>query len=417
MSTTTIVFGKVFEYDFLSGWIRFKRLEKNLTQEALAYGICSVSHLSYFENGKKKLRPELIESLLSKLELSAITGEQHIGQLRQLFYKLLFQIESFDTENATKTYEELKKLEGFLVQSPYHLEYKLYDLLYQGLVQKKSYSEINPTLKILERTLNAFSNELKSLYHLLYGVSSFKYVSHSIGIEHLKKALDFHESPWVHYRLGFSYCFDNKPLKGIQHLNIALKNYEMNGLYLNALWCHNFLGICYTYLKSYDESKAHFEAALNGALHFGLNEPLSHIYTNLSNLYLQKEDYVKSLEYSGKVMDFPNHLLVSVHNAIEAHIALNQIDECKKLLDIYLSDKYKSSKYYLFLKFDYLRLFSFESDEFYETTTKEILPYFESIDYIEICNEIRLCLIKYLEANRRYKEANNIYKVLFDEFS
>ena len=65
MKSTLEVLGEELEYDFLSAWIKYTRMKNSLL-----HGTCSVSHLSYFKNGKKHLRKETIEILLRKLNVS-----------------------------------------------------------------------------------------------------------------------------------------------------------------------------------------------------------------------------------------------------------------------------------------------------------------------------------------------------------
>lgn len=83
MKGTVKIFGENIEYDFISAWIKYTRLQKEYTQEYLAHGICSTSHLSYFENGRKTLRPEIIEALLDKLGIHKIEKIVNIGLIRQ----------------------------------------------------------------------------------------------------------------------------------------------------------------------------------------------------------------------------------------------------------------------------------------------------------------------------------------------
>ena len=55
---------------FTGAWVKYLRLEKGYTQGYVAHGICSISHLSYFENGKKKLHDDQIAAVLKKLDVS-----------------------------------------------------------------------------------------------------------------------------------------------------------------------------------------------------------------------------------------------------------------------------------------------------------------------------------------------------------
>src|SRR5690349_13076615 len=98
MESTIVVLGKELEYDFLSAWIKYTRIKNGYSQEALAHGICSISHLSYFENGKKRLRKEIIEALLKRLNIEKIDKLASIGLVRQKLNTMMNDIESFNYE-------------------------------------------------------------------------------------------------------------------------------------------------------------------------------------------------------------------------------------------------------------------------------------------------------------------------------
>lgn len=412
MDGTIKIFGEEFEYDFLAGWIKYNRLQNNFSQEALAYGICSTSHLSYFENGKRKLRGEIIEAVLKKLNISEIKDCGNIGLLRQSFYNMMFQIESFNNENAKTVYSEIKNMEHLINTSPYNIEYKIYQLMYNIFVECLTYSDLKQDILTLDKIYSSLSDELKYLYMFMSGRVIYKYKSHTEGIQRLVTAHNFKETPWINYHLGFAYCFDNEALRGTYYLEKALESYASSGRYINALWCHNCLGICYSRLKIYEKSEEHFKAALTGAEHFNIDNIFWQLYTNLSHLYICKENYNEGIKWAKLALKTDLNPLLPACNYADACMKLNKIDECREIFDTYLKEEYKESKYYPLLYFSYLDFFHFDEDIFYEDVTKKILPYYENINYLDQCRIIKLRLIKYLEKKRKYKEATKIYEEL-----
>lgn len=145
------IFGKDIEYDFLAGWIKYNRLQRGYSQEALAYGICSKSHLSYFENGKKTLRGDVIEALLNKLDIHEITEISNIGRLRQKFHTMTLMIETYNNEEATKVYDDIKEMEEVIAGSPYNMEYKIHQLLYRSFVLDENYDVLKQDIKAIEK--------------------------------------------------------------------------------------------------------------------------------------------------------------------------------------------------------------------------------------------------------------------------
>lgn len=412
MKGTVKIFNREFEYDFLSAWIKYNRLQNEYTQEALAHGICSTSHLSYFESGKKALRPEIIEALLKKMNIHEIKDFYDMGAIRQKFYNMMFEMENSNYDSARAIYEEISNMEYLIILSPYNIEYRVYQFIYNSFLGKRSYLDLKQEIITLDKIYSSLSEELQYLYMFMSGKFIYKRKDHAEGLQRMLTAHAIKDTPWINYHLGFSYCFDDKSLKGVYYLEKSLESYERNGRYVNALWCHNNLGICYNFLGIYEKSEKHFKAALTGAEYFNINDILGDIYTNLSDLYLKLKNYNESILWSKKAILTPVDPLLPASNYIEACIKLNNIEECQKIFSTYFTEEHQNSKYYYWLYFLNLGLFHFEENLFYEEVTQKILPYYEGINYIEFWRSIKIKLIEYLEKRRRYKEANKIYKEL-----
>ena len=417
MNNLCTIFGQTIEYNFLSSWIKYLRIKQDISQEALAYGICSTSHLCYFENGKRSLKEDIIEALLKKLGISKLDKNKNIGKIRQMFYSMIQEIEYLNFDSATNIYNELKEMEDFLNDSLYSFEFKIYKITYLFFVKKLTYHELKEDIEILDKTLTFDDNNLKYTYLLTSGRCIYKHHSHDEGIERLLQAQKLIDTPWINYHLGFSYCFNNKPLKGTYYLSKALESYEKSGKYLNAVLCHNTLSVCYSYLSMYDESLVHSEAALNGAKFFDMDDVISSVYIDLSDIFFNKKDYKKSIEYSILAMDLcdnslPEFSLLAACNYIDAIVAIGDLDLLKPIFHKYLNDNFKSSRYYKLLYYKYLKCYHFQEDIFYEEIINNILPFYKKINYIELYTEIELSLIKHLESKRKYKKANLIYKDL-----
>lgn len=412
MNSTLVIFDKELEYDFLSAWIRYTRIKNNFSQEFLAHGICSISHLSYFENGKKHLRKEIIEALLKRLNIDGIDKLTNIGLVRQKLNTMMNDIESFNYESAKLIYDELSKIEHIINLSPYSIEFKIYDLMYKTFVERKDYEYLKKDISILDKIYNSLNDELKSLYLFVSGDILIRLHDNESGIERQTRALSIKNTSWNNLALGKAFCFNNEPGKGTYYLEKALASYENSGRYLNAIWCHNYLGICFSYLKIYESADKHFKAALMSAKHFDMDKLLWHLYTNISDSYLNNGKYEECIKWSKLAIEINYNNILPVYNYVSACIKSNKIDECNIIFNEYLTDKYKSSKYYNSIYFLYLVVHNFNDNFFYDEVKNKILPYYEKMRKNDICKDIKLKLIEYLENKRRYKEANKLYKEL-----
>lgn len=429
MSDYVSILGRKFEYDFLSGWIKYCRIEAGISQEALAYGICSTSHLSYFEKGKKRLRAELIEALLRKLNITNIVNVDDMGLIRQKFHRLIFEVEGFDYESADATFAEILTLEPILSASPYNIEFSIYKLMYNSLVERKGYAELKNSIDLLDKVYDSLSSDLKHLFMLVSGKFLYENLNHTEGIKRLQESYKIKETPWINYRLGVAFCNNLEHLKGIVYLEKALSSYLISGRYRNSLECHSFLGSSYCELKMYEQSEKHLMSVLHASDYFSLNKNLFGVYTNLAHLYFKMGRFDESISYCSLAMNQEstpapgNRWVKASWNSVEqpmaaaciyveVHKALKEPLKCREIFDKYLTDAYKNSVYYKFLYSLYLSIFHFDEELFYNEVTNIVLPYYRKIGYLNLYKRILFLLIDHLESRRKYKEANSFYREL-----
>lgn len=415
------VFKQYYDEKLLMAWIKFLRLEQNLSQEELAYGICSASYLSYFESGKKTLSGEWIELLLSKLKVSKLNNNLDQGILRSQYFELCQALESSRNDEGSRNdvvdriMDRIKTYESVLKDSPFYIEYRVYDYLYRcqrrGLEDKEA---LLAETRNLDRIKDQLEEELQYYYYLASGRFIYKFVDHDDGIDRLEKAFHIRPSAWIHFSLGFSYCFHRAPLKAVYHFEEALRLYERSGGYINAVWCHNYLGICYTKLEIYNKAYGHYQTALKGAEHFGIHTLDYHLHVNLSDYYLNIKIYDKCIEYAKMAMQQKSDAILPAVNITEAAYHLGDIDTCTEYFDKYLQPQYSVSYYYMLLKFLHLYYMDRDNPNLYSFTLEEVIPYYEKLKYTNLITEIEIKLAEYLESKRRYKEACQIYKKYID---
>lgn len=412
MKNTVNVLGHDVEYNCLAGWLKYLRLDMGISQEALSYGICSISHLSYFENGKKKLRADIIECLFKKLHILEITDIKKISNLRYIFLKLRNYIETFNIPGSTKLFKEIEDFEDIITTSPYFIEFLVYKFIYKFFILKTSLEELEDEFKKLENIKHTLSDDIKYLYFIASGKFIYDYYDHEKGINILLLARDMKDSSWINYRLGVAYLQNNEYLKGVVYLENALETYSKSGRYLNTLLCHQFLGRCYYYLDFYSKAEEHFNIILEAFDNIPLDKDMIEIHINLAQLYLKKGNYNKCYEFCKESMRLYTDSLLAVCITAQVCIELDLEAEYNHLFEKFLNKDYSTSEYYNFLYFLYLKQKHFTEKRFYLEVVNTIIPYYEKIGYLIYLNPIKLSLVEYLENNRKYKEALSIYKTI-----
>lgn len=222
-------------------------------------------------------------------------------------------------------------------------------------MKKEKYQNLKDYIKLLDKALLNSESNLKYIYLLTTGRCIFRDKDHIEGLARLLQAKGIMDTPWINYMVGFCYCFDNEPLKATYFLNNALDSYE--------------------------KSKFHLSAALNGATYFDMKSTLCGIYINLSDAYMCTKEYEKSMEYSRlaiKMCELYNErfTLLAVSNYIEAALKANIFDDIDKFFKKYLCIDYEDSIYYKYLNYLYLSYHHFSEEIFYTTITKDILPFY-----------------------------------------
>src|SRR5699024_6188581 len=86
--------------------IKMTRINKGMTQEALAEGIVSMSYLSKIENERTTASPEVINMLCARLGLQLDhKNEETLEETLQTWYSMLF--DGNDKENIICLYNQL----------------------------------------------------------------------------------------------------------------------------------------------------------------------------------------------------------------------------------------------------------------------------------------------------------------------
>lgn len=394
----------------------------------MAQGICSPSHLSYFEKGKKQLREEIIQALLQRLNLSP-GAVADIGQIRHLLLRLATQVERLDYELAAETYAQLKEQQPIIQISPYALEFQVYHLLYQVFVARLSFEELIAEFQLMDRITPALKPELQCLYFLVSGKAHYDGGNHREGIRRLETALQLKETPWINYRLGVAYTLAQQPLTGLYYLEKALANFESSGQFINVLQCHSFLGQCCTELKLYDRGERHYLSIITGSEYLAIPPDLWGAYGGLARLELERGNFQGAMDWAEKSMaavkdynstppprwirafwNSENTPLLGVAYWVEASHNLGRRQDCVALLQEYLRKENSPLRYYKYLEF--LLLYITGSEELYPRSLAEFIPYYQQLGYLNILRSIKLKLIGHLESQRRYKEATKLYRDL-----
>lgn len=141
----------LFSHDTLTigTLIRELRIEQNISQQTLCYGLCSKSKLSKIENGTLQPDIALAQTLLQRLGISdavfTFYGNAHETQLNNLKLRLL-QLRFSDTDKIIQGSEELKQLCS--PKDTFYLQFAAYRKANSKFKISENISELFDTLSL-----------------------------------------------------------------------------------------------------------------------------------------------------------------------------------------------------------------------------------------------------------------------------
>lgn len=362
--------------------IHHKRIEKGWSLESLSHGICSVSYLSKLEKGSIDSTVDITNKLLEKLGIHLETDLNEILPKVDKFYHsfILFFID----ESSYLTDDEIHKL----LNSEYFLDGLLIDA-WQHTSHDKS--------KALQEYLPFFSYDQKKKY---YQILVFNDLYDYHELLNLFPDIDSYSI------IANSLYKEGKYAKSIpyfiQYDEIASRKCDID----NMIFAKMGLGSVYACLLDIDTCLKYYNQALNLIMHSNNPSLKDYIYYNIAATYVELEEYDQALNYLNqtKIRDVLYYQKLAIcyehtENVELAKEALAQGYALRTQFDILLD----SIKYRLEHP-DYIHDSNYE-----ELILQAITKINESLPS-GFLNLQETELLKYYEANRKYKDAYELLK-------
>lgn len=352
--------------------IRMNREKRDLTQEYLCKGVCSVSYLSKIEKGDISASDEIINLLFKRLEIKYYNDIDFVKKGKAI----LSDIEKanyFGLRLDEKLVKDTRKDKDIYLNSPLFIDYhlfELYDKCYEikniDILKHKEYMNNNQLYKayfltgFVNNDIDMLENA-KRIINKAEVVRQIGYVKWIEGkyyesIEFYLEALslannegNIKEQINICIMLGNIYMdIDIHSMEKHYNKALLLSDFSRNNKFKYSIYYH--MGVAYTTIN-FDKSE-HF---LLKALKFAYKDDhssLEKLYQKLCFLYLNygkksetKEFYKKAKEINiSKEVNELIQIMIDNENYIKSDLYLN------KLEDIYNSSKnsyrHSNTKYY-----------------------------------------------------------------------
>lgn len=390
--------------------VRLNRIKKNMSQKALAKGICVPSYLSRIENGELLPSDDVISILFERLGLKFNDSPEFIEKGLKSFERFLNDLNFNEFDYTNKIFSDIEKHEDDFITSPLILDYYLVKLArYCSTPERDKFEGAK------ESILSAFdllSPKQESLYNFYIGVDILNITGDiSEGKRYIEKALNYKENGHGYYWLSYVYRVENNPIKAYDSIKRALALYVEEGNFISIMESYEKTAEVYFMLDNQADAINYLKMSLRMAEKINNSYYIEYINSMLAWSYFKIQDYNTSLKYLKKNSGLIDHRMIIPDSVIECLIYFTLEDKENLKNSITKLDTPQSlehiSKDLANILF---KLFNFyiENENYIKSPIWEgLLIYI--VDDITQLVELRKVFISYLKEyyihNRRYKDA------------
>ncbi|MBD7964826.1 helix-turn-helix domain-containing protein [Fictibacillus norfolkensis] len=405
--------------------IRYFRKVKNLSQQELSAGICSVPYLSKIENGVTEPSEEIQQHLAARLEIRLNTLNEN--ELIQRYIEVFYALYKRDHSAAEQKFHALNDSPTQSVDED--ILHKIFKSIYIMMTTL----DIQGVQKLLTEVgyiENVIKGEKAFYYLMAKGQLSYFMEDYEDSFQYFllaEKQLDDSrfqdwEKGYLLYMIGLSANQLYKNIVALEYTQLALAIFERSYFFERCADCRIILAIIHLRIKNFDESTKHLWLAETIANNFNNEVLMGVIYHNLGSIATHKgetekaiELYTKSLE--AKKNDTISQKLSTIYMLLKEYQKSNSRDQGVELLDTWLNQLKGNA---LFRGFElhfiyYKQLFTYgdHNEESIRFMVKELIPYFEQRNEWIHLAEYYPILGKYFEKNQKYKQASMYYSLAY----
>ncbi|GAA0374448.1 helix-turn-helix transcriptional regulator [Bacillus horti] len=409
--------------------IFFFRKSKGMTQEQLAKGICSISHLSKIENGHEAPSQDIITHLCHRLGINIedVDSKEELEQITQLleeWYGLMVNKERNEAKNIYPKIQE--KMEH--VQDPtVLLRYKLYYIRF--CLMRAEYEEAEEKVKEFSQYEKSVSKELLYLFYFLQGILTYSKGEYSESLTFLKKAEEIAEKlrlieAELYYMLALAHIQLHDITFSINFASQALELFQQNFQINRCLECEVLIGINNLRLRNYNVAEKHFLSALKVAKSLKYTELIYMNYHNLGYLH-QKMNSSKAIHYFHECLKYfhsnEDEIGLKEEKYCQTSFSLAKeyynLNDFKQMLEWVEKGEHMAFVHDLttyILHFKVLRFrIEEQEDPIKESILKdEVIPYFVDKKLWIYVADYAQMLADIYYANHKYKSASQYYQLV-----
>jgi len=406
--------------------IRYFRRVKNLSQQELAAGICSVPYLSKIEKGVTQPSEEIQQHLADRLEirLDSINETELIHNYTDLFFSLYQR----DYISARQKFHALTDSPSQSVDED--ILHKIFKSIFIMMTTQET-AGVQTLLNEVAFIDNVIKGEKAFYYFLARGQLGYFSKNYEDAFSYFLKAekqleenrFQEWEQGYLLYMIGLSANQLYKNIVALEYTKQALMIFEKNYFFKRCADCRIILAIIHLRIKNFDESTKQLLLAETIANSFADEALQGIIYHNLGGIASHKGETEKAIElYSrslkAKEKEPFSAKIMTIYALVKGYQKANYQEKGLVLIDTWL-DQLRDNPLYRGYEFHFLyHKQLFIHGDLNESTVhfmiKELIPYFEKRNEWIFLAEYYPILGKYFENNQKYKQASRYYSSAID---
>jgi HTH-type transcriptional regulator, quorum sensing regulator NprR len=406
--------------------IRYFRKVKNLSQQELAAGICSIPYLSKIENGVTEPSHEIQQHLAARLgiKLDSINENEIIRNYVDLFYSIYQK----EYESAEEKFQELTY--SLTLSIDEEILHKIFKSIYL-LLAKDEIKEVQVLLNEVAYIDSVMNGEKAFYYFIARGQLSYFLNEYEDAFHYFLKAeKQLEENRFQDWEKGYLFYVTGvtanelyKNIVALEYIKEALKIFEKNYFFKRCADCRIVLAIIHLRVRNFDESTKQLLLAETIANTFDDEWLKGIIYHNLGSVATHKGEEEKAIKLFSRSLEAKEKeplsaKIMTIHALVKEYQKTNQPGEGMNLIDTWMEQVQEdplNRGFELHFKY-YKHLFTYGdyNEKQIQFMINELIPYFEQRkEWIHLADYYPI-LGKYFENQQKYKQASMYYSLGID---
>ncbi|MFG6497040.1 helix-turn-helix transcriptional regulator [Fictibacillus sp. UD] len=406
--------------------IRYFRRVKNLSQQELAIGICSVPYLSKIENGVTEPSGEIQQHLAARLDIEL--NHLNENEIIHHYVDLFSFIYKRDYKSAKEKFHSLTDSPARSVDED--ILQKIFKSIYIMMTTEEM-PGVHTLLDEVSYIENVIKGQKGFYYFLAKGQLSYLTKEFEDANNYLLKAEKLleenrhqeWEKGYLFYMIGLTANMLYRNINALEYTSRALDIFERTYYFKRCADCRIILAIVHLRTKNFEESTKHLLLAETIANTFDDEVLRGIIYHNLGGIATHKGEKEKAISLYSQSLKAKEEeplfaKIMTIFALIKEYQKSNYREKGLELIETWLGQLHENPLYreyeLHFLYHKHLFTNGDHTEASIRFMVKELIPYFEQRNEWIHLAEYYPVLGKYFEKNQKYKQASMYYSMAYD---